>query len=218
MSNEYYHRVTFLGATDVGKTSLIIKIVDNSFDSYCGNTVMVDFKKYEYTYNSTEIKLALWDTAGQERYRTITSQYMRGSKFFVLVCAVDDLQSFQELDYFINLIRQNAEQNCKIILLCNKIDVEQHLINLEHLISFQETYNIESAQFISAKSGEGIQEFLEIIASLIIKDKLNNSPSDNAIDIDNLSNKQRKCCFCKYLFLIIFFKNNHIISNLTYFV
>lgn len=193
--NDNYARVTFLGTTNVGKTSLILKIVDDSFDTYLENTVMVDFKRYQYTYNQQEIKLALWDTAGQETYRSITTQYLRGSKFYILVCAVNDLHTLEELDYFMELVHDKGDSGSKIFLLCNKYDLDesQHVINCDKLEAFKKANNIYEHYFVSAKSGEGIPELLEMIAKVIT----GNNIFKNDLQLntpEEADGNKKKCC------------------------
>jgi GTPase SAR1 family protein len=43
------------------------------------------------------IKLQLWDTAGQERFRTLTDTYFKGASGIVIVYAVDDRRSFEDV-------------------------------------------------------------------------------------------------------------------------
>lgn len=171
MSNDTY-RVVFLGASEVGKTSLIVKMTGNTFDSYLENTVACDFKKFSYDHNGTEINLSLWDTAGQEQYRSITNYYFKGAKFFMLVCSIEDLNTLNELDYFIELINSYADtNNFKTFILCNKVDLEetQKKISIDDINVYQKKMNIDEFFFTSAKSGEGIPDVLDAIAKLILQ-------------------------------------------------
>lgn len=40
----------------------------------------------------------IWDTAGQERFRTLRTPFYRGTDICLLTFAVDDIQSFKNVD------------------------------------------------------------------------------------------------------------------------
>lgn len=44
--------------------------------------------------------MQIWDTAGSEAFRSIVSAYYRGASAVVLVYAIDDKVSFQQLSQF----------------------------------------------------------------------------------------------------------------------
>ena len=47
--------------------------------------------------DNKRIKLQMWDTAGQERYRNLTNNYYKGAAGIVLVFAVDNRKSFEDI-------------------------------------------------------------------------------------------------------------------------
>lgn len=47
-----------------------------------------------------KVKMQIWDTAGSEAFRSIVSAYYRGANAVVLVYAIDDKVSFQEMAHF----------------------------------------------------------------------------------------------------------------------
>ena len=49
--------------------------------------------------------------------------YYRGSAGIILVYDVTDEKSFENLDYWINRIKQNGDSDCELILVGNKIDM-----------------------------------------------------------------------------------------------
>lgn len=44
----------------------------------------------------------IWDTAGQERFRTLRTPFYRGTDICLLTFAVDDIQSFRNVDSWKN--------------------------------------------------------------------------------------------------------------------
>jgi small GTP-binding protein len=66
------HIVT-LGDGQVGKTSIILRYIDNSFTLNYLSTIGIDSKiKKVKLKNNEEIKVKISDTAGQERFKSTT--------------------------------------------------------------------------------------------------------------------------------------------------
>ncbi len=57
---------------------------------------------------SKRVKLQLWDTAGQERYKDIVSSYFRHAHGFMLVYDITDMESFENLNSWLNKISEKA--------------------------------------------------------------------------------------------------------------
>lgn len=61
-----------IGASSSGKTSLLLRFIEDTFvDSYLC-TIGVDFKIKTVTVDKQAVKLQIWDTAGQERFKSIS--------------------------------------------------------------------------------------------------------------------------------------------------
>lgn len=67
-----------IGNSGVGKSCLLLRYAENSFNENFFNTIGVDFKLKNVKHENDVIKLQIWDTAGQERFRTLTASYYRG--------------------------------------------------------------------------------------------------------------------------------------------
>ena len=115
-------KILIIGDSDVGKTSLIFRFADGSFQSQYVPTVGIDFKNKTIVSNDKQIQLQIWDTgefsficcrwtvdqfliltlsfcllAGQERYRSITTAYYRGAAGFVIVYDITNEVSFKDV-------------------------------------------------------------------------------------------------------------------------
>ncbi|GAA5875716.1 hypothetical protein JCM16303_003963 [Sporobolomyces ruberrimus] len=102
-------KLLVIGASSVGKSSLLLRFTDETFLSpeETSATIGVDFKVKVVERKNRRWKLSIWDTAGQERFRTLTSSYYRGAQGVILVYDItardtfDSLSSWiQELDTF----------------------------------------------------------------------------------------------------------------------
>ncbi|XP_062619459.1 ras-related protein ORAB-1-like [Saccostrea cucullata] len=81
---EYHFKLIVIGDPEVGKSSLVARLLDDY-----PNTVNYNHRRLKYTKNvsieDSVVKLQIHDTAGQERYRSLTQSYYRGTHacFFV---------------------------------------------------------------------------------------------------------------------------------------
>ena len=115
-------RLLLLGDSAVGKTSLLHRVMDDTFTPNFISTVGIDFRDRTMTVRGVAVKLRIWDTAGQERFRTITSQFYRGSQGILLCYDITNVESFRNVNRWLQQIRKNADVNMQIALVGNKKD------------------------------------------------------------------------------------------------
>ena len=93
-------KVIIAGSSGVGKSSLLLRFVDNTYSTNTLSTIGVDFKFKTIDVKGRKIKMQIWDTAGSENFRSIVSAYYRGADAVVLVYALDDRTGFQEIENY----------------------------------------------------------------------------------------------------------------------
>ena len=86
-----------VGDSGVGKTSLLVRYCEDSFQSDYLSTIGVDFKIRRIEVNQNQITLNIWDTAGQERFRNITKSFYKGSHGIILTFSITDPLSFNHI-------------------------------------------------------------------------------------------------------------------------
>ena len=126
MEREVNINIITLGDPFVGKTSIIKRIKDGTFNEHVNATVGVRLfiikKKYEK--KNIMIFLNFKDTAGQELFQnSIPVQYIRNSHIVLLVFS--DIDSLNNLkDRWYSFFKQNANiDNSRFILVGNKSDI-----------------------------------------------------------------------------------------------
>ena len=169
MEREVNINIITLGDPFVGKTSIIKRIKDGTFNEHVNATVGVRLfiikKKYEK--KNIMIFLNFKDTAGQELFQnSIPVQYIRNSHIVLLVFS--DIDSLNNLkDRWYSFFKQNANiDNSRFILVGNKSDIfgnEKEEI-LREGQKFAEEIN---AHFItcSAKSEDNMNNLERFITS-----------------------------------------------------
>ena len=118
-------RLVTLGDSKVGKTSLILRYVDDEFNLNYLSTMGFDLKiKKIKLSNNKEVKVKIFDTAGQERFKSIASNYLKKAEGIILVYDITDRISFENIDNWVDDINKEGENSKAIILIGNKSDKE----------------------------------------------------------------------------------------------
>ena len=168
---EYDHifKVLLLGNSDVGKSSLILRYVDQVWSDTFVPTIGVDFKVKTLEIDNKQIKMQIWDTAGQERFRNVISSYFRGSHGILLIYDITNRDSFKNLENWLIEIEKNASQNVLKILIGNKNDlVNDREIQSEEGQAFANRNGMEFIE-TSAKMNTNVTEAFEALAKLMMK-------------------------------------------------
>lgn len=159
-----------IGDAGVGKSSMLLRFTDDSFDEHIQSTIGVDFKVKHVEANDKRVKVTIWDTAGQERFRTLTSSYYRGAQGVILVYDVTRRDSFENLDQWlreVKLYTPNNGEGVVKLLVGNKIDMEKRVVHREEA---EEWARSQGMLFLeaSAKTKLGIRQcFMEVVQKIL---------------------------------------------------
>uniref|UniRef100_A0A8C0H289 Uncharacterized protein n=1 Tax=Chelonoidis abingdonii TaxID=106734 RepID=A0A8C0H289_CHEAB len=73
-------KILIIGESGVGKSSLLLRFTDDTFDPELAATIGVDFKVKTISVDGNKAKLAIWDTAGQEWKWEVRSTFIKPVK------------------------------------------------------------------------------------------------------------------------------------------
>ena len=116
------YKIVFLGDQGTGKTSLILRFTQDSFDTKYMATIGIDFLTKTVYVGDKMVRLQLWDTAGQERFRSLIPSYINDSAVAVVCYDITDRQSFENVQNWVDQARQIRGEELIIFLVGNKID------------------------------------------------------------------------------------------------
>ncbi|CAL6111683.1 Rab1a [Hexamita inflata] len=154
-------KVVALGATAVGKSSILLRAARNQYTDGHQPTIGAVYYRKTVQLPKTEevIKLELWDTAGQERYNSVTQLYYRNACVILIVFSMDDADSLQKaIDWNNVLVDQNSDATrC---LVGNKSDICKKCPRAEQ---YAQDNNLKYF-VVSAKMGNGVEELFQHIA------------------------------------------------------
>ena len=193
-------RIATLGDTTVGKTSLTVKYVDETFDLNTLHTIGVDSKiKYITLENGENIKVILIDTAGQEIYRSLAANYLKKADGILLVYNITDKDTFEGVKVWIKSIKEESGDSRPIILLGNKSDLnDKRMIKKEVGEDFAENEGIKFYE-TSCKTGENVEKAInDLVKQIYEKSHSNpNGKDNNNFQItgdNNKENRRTNCC------------------------
>ena len=172
MAREYDHlfKLLIIGDSGVGKSSLLLRFADNTFNGSYITTIGVDFKIQTVEIDGERVKLQIWDTAGQERFRTITSTYYRGTHGVIVVYDVTSGDTFANVKRWLHEI----EQNCDVVnrvLVGNKNDSpNQKVVLTEDAQRFANQMGIQLFE-TSAKDNINVEDMFMAITRQVLRTK-----------------------------------------------
>jgi small GTP-binding protein len=181
-------RITMLGDSAVGKTSLISKFLNQNFDENYLTTIGKDkLEKKVVMKDGNEIKLIIWDTAGQERFHSIATSTIKGSHGIILTFDLTKRSSFNSLESWLNDIKENSNE-VPVVIFGNKCDLfENYEVENEEAKKFAKEHNLQYFE-TSAKQNVNVQEGFNSIAEIAYEKYSGN----NSLDLNKPKQKSDK--------------------------
>ena len=162
-------KIVFVGDTNVGKTSIIMRYQHNLFLEEFQSTVGAAFVSKTVQTRYGEANLHIWDTAGQERYKSLVPMYSRGATAALIVFDVTEKETFDSLENWVNQVKRDIPIDCNLFIVANKCDKESQ-IEHEIIKNFAISNNLK-IHFVSALTGKGINELFIDVAHSIPNEK-----------------------------------------------
>jgi len=185
-------KLIFIGDSSVGKSCLTAKAVKNNFEEYYQATVGFEFLTFNMKVNDKVIKLQIWDTCGQEIYKSLISNFYRNSSLAVLVYAIDNKESFNHVEVWLNDLKSQANPDVRIFLVGNKADLEEdRKVTKEKGEKYKEDQHLDLFMETSAKTGHNARNVLVEAAKILYKDFLKFEENNKKTDDDNNNGKKK---------------------------
>ena len=190
-------KLVVMGDVSVGKTSILTRYINDTFDKFSESTIGAAFFTKKVTASTGEnINLEIWDTAGQERYDSLLPMYYRGANIILFVFDLNNASSFNNLrTRWLDIINQSG-MNSIFFLIGNKCDLQQNIQD-EDVINLLLNYDDVEYFKISAKKNEGLDELFTGIVEKAIETNafkdINRMQSFGSLGHVKMK-KKNKCC------------------------
>ena len=188
-------QLLIIGDSTVGKTSMLFRYTEDKFSAQHLATVGIDFFTKDEIFNNKVVRIKVWDTAGQERYKSLTNAFFKNAQGIILVYDVNNLETFENLKYWLQSINLNLGENTDIkkIIIGNKIDLNRE-VSREEAEKFAQQNGVAYFE-TSAKENKGIPESIRYLVGEVLKDKINPPNNKDSIRVTKISGEanESKC-------------------------
>ena len=189
------YKVLLLGNSSVGKTCILIRFSEDTFNDNYEVTIGLNYRIKTITLDNTPIKMQIWDTSGEEKFKAIAKNFYRGAHGVLLIYDICQKSSFLDVKGWIEQIIENTDNDDIVMILCgNKSDMEK-----ERVISKEEGENLAKNYGIpffecSAKNNINIDEIFNTMANNIHSKAGNRYSIAMKLNSNNFKKKVEKCC------------------------
>ena len=202
--NEKDVKVILLGESGVGKTCIINRYINNEFQNNVASTLGSAFFLKEIIKGNTKYNVNVWDTTGQEKYHSLTKIFVHDSKIAFIVYAINDLISYQKVDFWYNFIKENCG-DIIIGIIGNKKDLyEEEEVNEEEAIKKAEELGVIFGLTSALEDDTGFDEIMQSLVKQYITKKggsVENEIFNKNIKLnanksykDHEIKRKKKCC------------------------
>ncbi len=200
-------KLIVVGNPNVGKSCLSLQGTTGKFEDSYVATVGFDFYSFFAKIENQLVRLQIWDTCGQEGYRSLVQNFYRGTALAILVYAINDMKSFNDVGTWVKQLKAYSSPDVKMFLVGNKNDlVNERKIQEEEGRKCSRELGFYCFYETSAKTGFNSKEvFIKAVKLLYINYKKHNSgqavndskKSGNkklGKDLFDKNKKKKKCC------------------------
>ena len=178
-----------VGESTVGKTSIMRSFIGEEFSESSLSSIGIEVYTKNIQINEEVCSIKIWDTCGQERLRALSANYYKKADGVILVYDITSIDSFNNIEYWLNSINYYCKREIPIIIIGNKIDLGNK-IDEDTLNNFINEHSNISMFNTSAKTGKGINEAFYYIAEEIYNFKKEYQIIELR-DVNNIKSKSR---------------------------
>lgn len=137
--------------------------------------------------------LDILDTAGQEEYSAMRDQYMRTGEGFLLVFAVNNSKSFEDISMYREQIKRVKDSDdVPMVLVGNKSDLTVQTIDMRSGEGLAKSYGIPFVQ-TSAKTRIGVDDAFYTLVREIRKERERRGKNKRKDKKGPGSSRKKKC-------------------------
>ncbi|CAF1463196.1 unnamed protein product [Rotaria magnacalcarata] len=165
----YLFKILIIGDSGVGKTAILQRFSQNYFSAEYLATIGVDFQIRTIDVNSKLCKLQVWDTAGQDRFKCVVSSFYRGAHGVMVCFDITDLQSFRNVNNWLEEVKRYCQENTPVYLVGTKSDLQaKRMVTYSTIKAYADERNISYIE-TSSKTSENVDNCFSTFATELVK-------------------------------------------------
>lgn len=176
-SNDFIFKIVLIGEGAAGKTSLIKRFTQGSFNKDYIKTLGAQFSRYETVINrpngeKIRTRLFFWDIAGQSEFKFMRPTFYNGAK--ATICVYDLTR--EDTMYAINDWIDDISNYCgdlPTICFGNKSDlIDEATYDDSKIQEIAKKRNFMGVYLTSAKTGKHVQDAFNAIINILVEKAL----------------------------------------------
>ena len=192
-------KVIILGETGVGKTSIINRFINDEFNPDNDiETLGSTFFRKSIKRQNTVYKLQIWDSIGQEKYHSITRLFIKGSNIVLLVYSIDSRESFEELNHWLNTLKDILDKNKYILgIIASKSDlVNEEIVSKNEGEEFAKKTGGIFRAVSSKENNKSVNLLFDILIDELSKINFESRSDSYVLEKKNFLKKKKRsrCC------------------------
>jgi internalin A len=154
-------KVLIVGQPTAGKTSLVKRLIKNTFDANEAMTEGINVKRWPFKLaDDREIRLNIWDFGGQEIMHATHQFFLTKRSLYIILIDAREGEDNGKLEYWLKTAQKFGD-NAPVLVVVNKIDIHPLHLNRRGL---QDKYKIIKGFLeISCKDNRGIDQLKDVI-------------------------------------------------------
>ena len=192
---EYEEKIVFLGESDVGKSSIILRFTRGTFDHNVYSALAGKYvtKTIEIPELGKSLNVDIWGTIGQEKYRALNKIFYKDAKMVILVYDITRKDSFDELkNYWYYQLKQYGDPNVVIGIAGNKCDLyDREEVPEQEAREFAKSIGAVFS-LTSAQNNTGINELFKKLAKKFLNQTYQIIEPDEENQMQNLEKNQEQ--------------------------
>jgi len=173
-------KVTVIGDGGVGKTSLIQRFTQGTFQKDYIKTIGAQISNYKVDSEEYRIELLFWDIAGQDDFHFLRPSFYRASKAAIIVYSLEEndlgMRSFENILTWQTDVKEFCG-DIPILIFANKVDlINEERVNKAQLQNYINKHNFLKYFITSALTGQGVHEAFNFLIKKLKKERRDISP------------------------------------------
>lgn len=164
------HKVCLLGASGVGKTSLVRRFVRSVFFEQYRTTIGVVIEKKHLRRGGHDVDLVVWDLSGEDEFQRVRTTYVQGASGYLLVIDGTRASTLETARALQNEV-VSVVGPVPFVLALNKVDlIERWDLDAQALESL--SGRAQAIVRTSAKTGAGVEDAFGALVDAILAERV----------------------------------------------